>query len=66
MAREWEKKWNGIPGDGDDDSAKLVWRGQDPFSGPLMEEWQGLASDVFGRVEKWNEGRNQAQGDIRA
>lgn len=63
---EWEKKWNGIPGDGDDDSAKLVWRGQDPFSGPLMEEWQGLASDVFGRVEKWNEGRNQAQGDIRA
>ena len=64
--REWEQKWNGIPGDGDDDSAKLVWRGQDPFAGPLLDEWQGLAGDVFARVEKWYAGRNETPGETRA
>jgi len=64
--REWNEKWGGIPGDGGDDSAKLVWRGQDQFSEPLLDEWQGLAVDVFARVEKWYAGRNETQGETRA
>ena len=49
----WETQYNGIPGDGDDATAQLSWRGQDPFAPPLLDEWRDLAVVVFEQVEHW-------------
>ena len=49
----WNTKYNGLPGDGDGPAAQLVWRGQDPFVGDTLDEWQKLATDVFEQVEDW-------------
>ena len=62
--KEWDIHYNGLPGDGDDTAAQLVWRGQDPFVGATLDEWQELATVVFKRVEDWVAGAEEDKAGV--
>ena len=51
--RAWNRQFRGAPGEGETPSAELAWRDLDPFAGETYVEWQRLAAEVFGPVEKW-------------
>ena len=50
---EWDGNHFGLPGESDKASAQLSWRGQDPFTGPVLEEWHQLARAVFEPLIDW-------------
>ncbi|MEE2791304.1 MAG: hypothetical protein VX453_06710, partial [Acidobacteriota bacterium] len=49
----WEEKFSGPPGDGQSASARLTWRGQDPFGEGTLDEWCRLAELVFRPMRDW-------------
>ena len=51
--KAWEQQPTGLPGEGDSASARLAWRGQDPFADGIFEEWRRLAAAVFEPVADW-------------
>ena len=51
--KAWEQQPSGLPGEGDSASARLAWRGQDPFAEGIFDEWRRLAAEVFGPVTDW-------------
>ena len=60
----WNTQYNDLPGDGDGPAAQLVWRGQDPFVGATLDEWQELAKVVFERVEDWVKGAEKDRAGV--
>jgi exonuclease V gamma subunit len=51
--KAWEEAFLGPPGDGQSASARLSWRGQDPFAEHTLGEWCRLAELVFRPVNDW-------------
>ena len=51
--KAWELQPTGLPGEGDSASARLAWRGQDPFAEGIFDEWRRLAAAVFEPVADW-------------
>jgi exonuclease V gamma subunit len=51
--KAWEQQPTGLPGEGDSASARLAWRGQDPFAEGIFDEWRRLAAAVFEPVADW-------------
>ncbi len=51
--KAWEQQHKGPPGDGDRASARLAWRGQDPFTESIFDEWRRLATTVFEPMAAW-------------
>ena len=51
--KAWELQPTGLPGEGDSASARLAWRGQDPFAEGIFEEWRRHAAAVFEPVADW-------------
>ena len=43
---QWEASWGGRPGEGDDDELALLFRGADPFEGPVPD-FTDLAMRIF-------------------
>ena len=60
----WNTQYNDLPGDGDGPAAQLVWRGQNPFVGTTLDEWQELARVVFERVENWVTGAEEDKAGV--
>ena len=51
--KAWELQPTGLLGEGDTASARLAWRGQDPFAEGIFDEWRRLAAAVFEPVADW-------------
>jgi len=49
----WKQQHTGPPGEGDRPSARLAWRGQDPFAEGIVDEWRRLAVEVFAPITDW-------------
>ncbi len=51
--KAWGRQPTGLLGEGESASARLAWRGQDPFADGIFDEWHRLAAAVFEPVAEW-------------